>query len=157
MHSGGERRLRYDGDEGRGFLKREFRSDHAQLEFGATGGKYPEWDFGSEPVVANQEKVVVATLPDVEGDALLEVWRSVNQATPGDVGALIYDGVRPLAGQGAEAGSFLGCDLESVSLDPGDHRLKGLRRSARLRVPNRSSVESCLNPGVGRMGCASVM
>ena len=94
-------------------LKREFRPDHAQLEFGAVDGSYPDGEFGSEPLVASDEKVVVATLPEFEGNA-----------SPDDAGTLIYDGVMRLATADAEVGTVLGGDLQRVPLEPGEHRLK---------------------------------
>jgi hypothetical protein len=105
-------------------LKKAFRPDHAQLEFGEVGGRYPEWSFGSEPVVASEEKIVVATLPDFEGDAMLEVWRIGDESPPDVAGELIYDGVIRLSGEDAEAGTYLGADLERIRLGSGVHRIR---------------------------------
>ena len=87
------------------------------------GGSYSDWEFGSEPLVANDEKVIVARRPDFEGDALVEVWLDADESPEG-AGALIYDGVIRLATAGAEAGTFLGGDLQRVALEPGEHRLR---------------------------------
>jgi hypothetical protein len=105
-------------------LRREFRPDHAQLEFGAVGSSYPEWDFGDEPVVANGEKVVVATRPDFEGAAVVEVRRGTSDEPLDDASALIFDGVIRVSGDGAEVGTYLGGDLERIALSPGEHRLR---------------------------------
>jgi len=68
--------------------------------------------------------VVVATLPDFEGDVDVEVWLDADESSPASAGSLIYDGVVRLATGDAEAGTFLGGDLERLVLEPGEHRLR---------------------------------
>ena len=105
-------------------VSREFRPDHAQLEFGAVGASYPEWGFGSEPMVANGEKVVVATGPDFEGNVVVEVRRGGADQPPEGASALIHDGAIRVSRAGAEVGTYLGADLERVVLPAGDHRVR---------------------------------
>jgi hypothetical protein len=105
-------------------LRREFTPDHAQLEFGDVEGAYPAWAFGGEPLVANEEKIGVATLPDFEGDAVIEVRLTAIQEVPDDVGVLIHDGIIRLSGDDAEVGTCLGGDLERVRLGRGRHRVR---------------------------------
>jgi hypothetical protein len=105
-------------------LRDEFEPDHAQLEFGEVNGDYPQWGFGGEPVVANDAKVVVATLPESEGKALVEVWAADRGEPIDGSGVLVYDGRIVLSGDDAEVGTFLGGRLELVQVGPGEHRVQ---------------------------------
>lgn len=105
-------------------FRREFRPDHAQLQFGAVGARYPEWGFGTEPVVADDEMIVVATLPDFEGKAMLEIWKAEAQEAPDGLGILIHEGVIQLKEDAAEVGSYLGGSLEQVLVGRGQHRVR---------------------------------
>jgi hypothetical protein len=105
-------------------MRREFAPDHAQLEFGDIDGEYPQWEFGDEPFVASEEKIVVATRPDFEGDVLVEVWGKAGQQVPQDAGTLIHDGFIRFTGDEAEVGTYLGGSLERVRVGQGRHRVR---------------------------------
>jgi hypothetical protein len=105
-------------------LQRSFLPDHAQLEFGAVGSAYPEWDFGDEPLVANRERVVVATRPDFEGAVVVEVHFGTAEEPPDHARESIFDGVIRVSSDGAEVGTYLGGDLERIALPAGEHRLR---------------------------------
>jgi hypothetical protein len=105
-------------------LRKEFEPDHGQLEFGEVDGAYPQWASGSEPFVANAQKIVVATLPEMEGSAVLEVWESEDDEAPEEGTILIYDGIIQLSGSNAEIGTGLGGNLVRVPLERGEHRVR---------------------------------
>jgi hypothetical protein len=105
-------------------MRREFTPDHAQLEFGDIDGEYPQWEFGAEPLVANEHKIVVATPPELEGDAVIEVWAGADKQVPQDAGVLIHDGFIRLSGDDAEVGTYLGGRLERVRVGRGRHRVR---------------------------------
>ena len=107
-------------------LRKSFTPAYAQLEFGnCEATAYPQWDpnwgEGRQPYVANEERVAIATQPEVEGDVEVEVWNGAPRVRGS--GEVIYEGVIRFGEDCARVGTAAGDDLEYVSVKPGEQKV----------------------------------
>lgn len=83
---------------------------------------YPQWETGSESVLASSQCIVLATRSDLEGDVEIEVRVDTDREDRA-AGELLFDGELLTTGQGIVVGNSL-ADLHHISLPIGWHPLR---------------------------------
>ncbi len=82
----------------------------------------PQWPTGRELVVANSGYIYVATIPDIEGEVEIEVWRG---ELPDKQQEPIYDGTLEVRDAGAFVGNYQSDHLGHLDLlREGAHRVR---------------------------------
>jgi hypothetical protein len=86
----------------------------------------PQWDRGDEPAVSSDRCIVLATRPDLDGEAAaevtLEVWAGpVDAEQPG---AIVFDGKLLLTQACVVVGNSITGELHEVPMPAGRHRVR---------------------------------
>ena len=92
----------------------------------------PEWRTGGEPYVANTGAIYVATISDIDGEVIVEVWAGISPYEGQDP---IYDGILEVRDAGAFVGSYTGNHLGHLALlSEGRHRVRVFTNRSETQV-----------------------